>query len=102
MNDRAAFRTAATISVLLCLIWDFATVVLFIVLPLQLAAIGLLYWGAVGLFGPGTAGSGPRPGRAGRVSVQASRALPTGGLPTHGLPPGGPPPDGVPTDPRHR
>ena len=64
MNDRAAFRTAAAICVLLCLIWDVATVVLFVVLPLQLAAIGLLYWGADGLFGPGSAGSGPRPGRA--------------------------------------
>jgi hypothetical protein len=49
VNDRAAFRTAAIICVLLCLIWDLATVVLFIVLPLQLAAIGLLYWGADGL-----------------------------------------------------
>ncbi len=53
MNDRAALRTAATISVLLCLTWDLATVVLLIVLPLQLAAIGLLYWGADGLVGVG-------------------------------------------------
>ena len=66
VNDRAVFRAAAAISVLLCLSWDFATVALFVVLPLQLAAIGLLYWGADGLFGPGSAGSGPRPGRAAR------------------------------------
>ncbi len=97
MNDRAVFRTAAAISVLLCLIWDFATVVLFIVLPLQLAAIGLLYWGADGLFGPGAAGSGQRPGHVDRVSVQAFHGLPTGGLPTGGLPT-----NGLPTDPRHR
>jgi hypothetical protein len=51
VNDRAAFRTAAAICVVLCLIWDLATVVLLIVLPLQLAAIGLLYWGADGLVG---------------------------------------------------
>ena len=76
VNDRAVFRAAAAISVMLCLIWDFATVALFIVLPLQLAAIGLLYWGADGLFGPGAAGSGPRPGHADRVSVQAFRGPP--------------------------
>ena len=81
MNDRAAFRTAAAICVLLCLTWDVATVVLFVVLPLQLAAIGLLYWGADGLAGPGTAGSGPRPGRADRLSVQAYRGLSADGLP---------------------
>ncbi len=40
MNDRAVFRAAAITSVLLCLIWDFATVVLFFELPLQLVAIG--------------------------------------------------------------
>ncbi len=97
MNDRAAFRTAAASCVLLCLLWDVATVVLFVVLPLQLAAIGLLYWGADGLFGPGSAGSGPRPGHADRVSVRASRGRPTGGLPTGGLPTGG-----LRTEPRHR
>jgi hypothetical protein len=62
MNDRAAFRTAAIICVLLCLIWDLATVVLVIVLPIQLAAIGLLYWGADGLVGMRGAGSAQRPG----------------------------------------
>ncbi|MGD0376271.1 MAG: hypothetical protein ABSB01_17000 [Streptosporangiaceae bacterium] len=62
MNDRAAFRIAAIICVLLCLIWDLATVVLVIVLPIQLAAIGLLYWGADGLVGMSSAGSAQRPG----------------------------------------
>ena len=76
LNDRAVFRATAAISVLLCLIWDFATVALFIVLPLQLAAIGLLYWGADGLFGAGAAGSGPRPGHIDRVSFRAFRGLP--------------------------
>lgn len=64
MNDRAAFRTATIICVLLCLIWDLATVALFILLPLQLAAIGLLYWGADGLVGMGNAGSAQPPGHA--------------------------------------
>jgi hypothetical protein len=63
VNDRAAFRTAAIVCVLLCLIWDLATVVLVIVLPVQLAAIGLLYWGADGLVGTRSAGSARRPGR---------------------------------------
>ncbi len=76
VNDRAVFRAAAAFSVLLCLSWDFATVALFIVLPLQLAAIGLLYWGADGLFGTGAAGSAQRPGPADRVSVQALRGRP--------------------------
>jgi hypothetical protein len=76
VTDRAVFRAAAASSVLLCLSWDFAAVVLFIVLPIQLAAIGLLYWGADGLFGPGAAGSGQRPGHADRVSVQAFRGRP--------------------------
>jgi hypothetical protein len=62
VNDRAAFRTAAIVCVLLCLIWDFTTVVLLILLPLQLAAIGLLYWGADGLAGPRNAGSAQHPG----------------------------------------
>ena len=55
MTDRTAVRAAATICVLLCLIWDLTTVVLLILLPLQLAAIGLLYWGADGLIRMGTA-----------------------------------------------
>ena len=76
VNDRAVFRATAAISVLLCLIWDFATVALFIVLPLQLAAIGLLYWGADGLFGAGATGSGPRPEHLDQVSFQAFRGLP--------------------------
>ena len=76
VTDRAVFRAAAASSVLLCLSWDIAAVRLFIVLPLQLAAIGLLYWGADGLFGPGAAGSGQRPGPVDRVRVQASRGRP--------------------------
>ena len=77
VNDRAVFRAAAAISVLLCLSRDFATVALFVVLPLQLAAIGLLYWGADGLFGTGAAGSGQQsPGPVDRVSAQAFRRLP--------------------------
>jgi hypothetical protein len=83
VNDRAAFRTAAIICVLLCLIWDLATVVLFILLPLQLAAIGLLYWGADGLVRMGNAGSAqPRGGNcrpdAGEGGQQPVRRWPGG------------------------
>jgi hypothetical protein len=66
VNDRAAFRTAAIVCVLLCLIWDLATPVLFIMLPIQLAANGLLYWGADGLFRMRNAGTLPRSGRVRR------------------------------------
>jgi hypothetical protein len=87
VTDRAAFRAAATSCVLLCLIWDLTTVVLLILLPLQLAAIGLLYWGADGLIRMGTARSVQRPGRGGSCRPDAGDGGPQ---PVRHWPGGGP------------
>jgi hypothetical protein len=97
VKDRAAFRTAATVCVLLCLIWDFANVVLFVELPLQLAAIGLLYWGADGLFGMGLAGSAQcqGDGRDRRPDASGGGRRPAGRPPTGRRQPAGRRPGGA-------